>query len=87
MRISEAAAFGPVQPSWADRLLRNWRLTWSPAFVALDLVTRLLSPYEFNPLKDVLGASMDFATLRPSLLAEGDHAGTPDADRPIGTTG
>ena len=37
----------------------------SPGFVAFDLLTRLLSPYQFNPLRynplrDVLAASVDF---------------------------
>ncbi|HUN47257.1 MAG TPA: patatin-like phospholipase family protein [Stellaceae bacterium] len=70
-RISHAALLGPLQPSWLDRALHNHSLQFSPAFVALDLVSRLFSPYEFNPfnqnpLRDVLEASVDFEALRRS---------------------
>lgn len=68
-RISHGALMGPLYPSWMDRALGNHSLEFSPAFVALDLVTRLFSPYEFNPLnrnplRDALVASVDFAALR-----------------------
>src|SRR5262249_9034628 len=41
----------------------------SPAFVAFDMMTRLFSPYQFNPgnynpLRDVLIQTVDFAALR-----------------------
>ena len=67
-RISEAAAMGPLQPSWFDRMMGNHSLEMSPAFVAFDLLTRLLSPYQFNPqnynpLRKVLEASIDFDRL------------------------
>jgi NTE family protein len=70
-RISSAAMQGPLQPSWLDKMMGNHSLHFSPAFVLADLMTRLLSPYEFNPLnlnplKDVLEASVDFAALRQS---------------------
>jgi NTE family protein len=70
-RVSHAASHGPLQPSWLDRLIGNHALNFSPAFVMADLMTRLFSPYEFNPLnynplKDVLEASVDFAALRDS---------------------
>src|SRR5690242_10866579 len=49
-RVADASAWSPLQPSWYDRLARNWGLEWSPAFPGFDMVTRLFSPYEFNPL-------------------------------------
>jgi len=69
MRVSEAATFGPLQPSWLDRLQGNWGLEGSPAFTLFDLATRLFSPYEFNPLnlnplRAVLERTVDFAVLR-----------------------
>lgn len=69
MRISDSAAMSPLQPSWIDRLQANWGLQWSPSYLAFDLVTRLFSPYEFNPfnlnpLRDVLERTVDFAVLR-----------------------
>jgi NTE family protein len=68
-RLGNAGAFGLLQPSWFDRLTRDDSLRFSPVFLFVDLVTRLLSPYEFNPfninpLRDVLAASVDFAALR-----------------------
>jgi NTE family protein len=68
-RIGNAGAFGLLQPSWFDRLMRDDSLRFSPVFNFFDLVTRLFSPYELNPLninplRDVLAASVDFALLR-----------------------
>jgi NTE family protein len=68
-RVSDAAAQGPLQPSPIDRLLGDHRLAWSPAFSLLGFVTRVLSPYEFNPsnynpLREVVAQSIDFDVLR-----------------------
>ncbi|MGH6960484.1 MAG: patatin-like phospholipase family protein, partial [Dongiaceae bacterium] len=49
-RVSHVAAVGPLQPTWLDRLMGNRSLENSPAFIAFDLISRLLSPYQFNPL-------------------------------------
>lgn len=71
--VSRAAAFAPLQPSWIDRMQGNWGLPWSPAFVGFDLMARLFSPYEFNPLnlnplREVLEATVDFRVLREAEL-------------------
>jgi NTE family protein len=68
-RISHAAAMGPLQPSVVDRVMHNHALDYSPAFVMLDFMSRLLSPYQlnpanFNPLQRVLEQSVDFEQLR-----------------------
>jgi NTE family protein len=68
-RISEASKNSPLQPSWVDRLMHNYGLDHSPAFLAMDMMSRLFSPYELNPfnlnpLKDVLEACVDFEMLR-----------------------
>jgi NTE family protein len=68
-RVSHGALMGALQPSWIDRALGNRSLEFSPTFVALDLITRLFSPYEFNPfnrnpLREAVVASVDFAALR-----------------------
>lgn len=68
-RVSHAAAMGPLQPTWMDRLTGNRSLEWSPAFFVLDLISRVLSPYQFNPLnrnplREVLLQSVDFERLR-----------------------
>jgi NTE family protein len=66
--ISDAARYGPLQPSPFDHLARGWNLDHSAAFVAFDLLTRMLSPYQFNPanhnpLRRVLEKSVDFKRL------------------------
>jgi NTE family protein len=57
-----------LQPTPFDRLFGNRALAGSPAFLVFDLMTRLLSPYEFNPLninplRDILLDSVDFDAL------------------------
>ena len=66
--ISRAALFGPLQPTPFDGASRGWNLDHSAAFVAFDMLTRMLSPYQFNPmnfnpLRDVLNRSVDFKRL------------------------
>ena len=68
-RISHAASMGPLQPSPLDRVLHNHALDWSPAFLMLDFMSRVLSPYQlnpanYNPLQHVLEQSVDFDRLR-----------------------
>lgn len=68
-RINEFAAFSPLQPTAFDRAFGNRSLDFSPAFVVFDLLTRMLSPYQynplnFNPLRAVLTDVVDFARLR-----------------------
>jgi NTE family protein len=67
-RISHAAAFTALQPTAFDRLGENRALSWSPAFMFFDMVTRMLSPYQFNPLnfnplRNALNAVVDFEKL------------------------
>jgi NTE family protein len=68
-RISRSALMSPLRPSPLDRLARNHSLETSPAFALLDLATRTLSPYQFNPanynpLRDILAETVDFEGLR-----------------------
>ena len=66
--ISQAAQYGPLQPTPFDRYANGWNLDHSAAFVAFDLLTRMLSPYQlnptnYNPLRNVLEKSVDFKRL------------------------
>jgi NTE family protein len=68
-KTSEAAAFSPLQPSLLDRIAKNFALDFSPVFGIMDMMSRVLSPYEWNPfglnpLKDVLNECIDFEVLR-----------------------
>ncbi len=67
-RVSHAAAFSPLQRSPLDRLMGRWTLDTSPAYVVMDLMARVLSPYDlnplgFNPLRDILTGSINFGRL------------------------
>jgi NTE family protein len=66
-RVSRAAAFSPLQRSPLDRLMGRWTLDTSPAYVFMDLMSRVLSPYalplDFNPLRRILSESVDCARL------------------------
>jgi NTE family protein len=66
--ISHAAQYGPLQPSPFDQASNGWNLDHSAAFIAFDLLTRMLSPYQlnptnYNPLRQVLERSVDFKRL------------------------
>ena len=67
-RVSQAAAFSPLQRSPLDRLMGRWTLDTSPAYVAMDLMARVVSPYDLNPLglnplRSILDQSIDFDRL------------------------
>jgi len=70
-RIAHAASTSPLQPSLLDRMTQNHGLDFSPAFQTFDLLVRVFSPYQFNPmnfnpLRHILEQSVDFARLRES---------------------
>ena len=70
-RISRAALLSPLQPTLLDRLFGNHSIAQSAGFVFFDLMTRLFSPYQFNPLnqnplRQVLLDNVDFAALNPT---------------------
>ena len=66
--VSQAAAMSPLKRGPLDVLLDRWTLDNSPAYVAMDVMTRLFSPYDMpfggkNPLADILAAQLDFDRL------------------------
>jgi len=72
-RVASAAAFSPLQRTPLDRLLGRWTLDTSPVFIALDLMSRVFSPYDlnpggYNPLTAILEASIDFKRLVQSPI-------------------
>jgi NTE family protein len=68
-RTSQAAAFSPLQRTPLDVALGRWSLDNSPAFLAMDLASRMFSPYDLgpltatNPLEAILAESVDFEAL------------------------
>jgi NTE family protein len=72
-RVADAAAFSPLQRAPIDRLSGRWTLDGSPAFLAFDLLSRLLSPYDLNPsgvnpLRRILNETIDFERLAHSQI-------------------
>jgi NTE family protein len=64
-KVAAAAALSPIKPSPLDRWLSIGNMDLSPSWIAFDNLTRMLSPYEFNPLnlnplRDVLCDVVDF---------------------------
>ncbi len=67
-RVSAAARFSPFKRGPLDRLLGQWTLDHTPAYVMMDLTARLISPYTLgglagNPLRDILCDLIDFDCL------------------------
>ena len=67
--VSLAARASPIQRSALDVLVGNWSLDRNPAYIAADLMSRVVSPYEINPLglnplRDLLARTVDFDEVR-----------------------
>ena len=67
-RVSQASMFSPFQRSPLDRLMGRWTLDTSPVYLAMDLMGRVLSPYDLNPLglnplRSILAESINFERL------------------------
>lgn len=67
-RVAWAAQVSPFRRTPLDIMLGRWTLDTSPAFIAYDLTSRLISPYALNPqgtnpLRDILAESIDFTQL------------------------
>ena len=67
-RVADAAKFSPIQRSPMDRMMNKWSLDTSPVYLMMDLMSRVASPYNLNPLglnpiSDILTKSIDFAHL------------------------
>ena len=66
--VADAARFSPIQRSPLDRLMNRWSLDTSPVYLAMDLMSRVVSPYSLNPfgvnpISGILEKSIDFARL------------------------
>jgi hypothetical protein len=62
-----------LQRSPLDRMMGRWTLDTSPAYIAMDLMSRLLSPYDlnplaYNPLRKILNQCIDFERLGRSPI-------------------
>ncbi len=64
-KISQVAAFSPVQRSPIDKFMGNWSIENAFSFQWFDTLTRAASPYDlnplnFNPLLDLIKNEIDF---------------------------
>jgi NTE family protein len=67
--ISLDGRLNPIQRGIMDRVLGNWSLDNNPMYLALDVASRFMSPYDFNPfninpLRDILESKVDFEAVR-----------------------
>jgi NTE family protein len=72
-RVADAARFSPFRRGPIDMMLGRWTLDHSPIFVALDMMARVVSPYDMNPvsvnpLRTILADTIDFDALRNSRI-------------------
>ena len=66
--VSEAAKFSPFRRGPIEMLLGQWTLDYSPFYLAMDTLARLVSPYAANPgganpLSQILAEHLDFERL------------------------
>ncbi len=71
--VSDAARFSPFQRTPLDRMMGRWSLDYSPMYHAMDMTSRLFSPYQLNPmgfnaLAPILDKEIDFERLRDSPI-------------------
>lgn len=64
-RVSDAGRLSPLQRNPVDVMLGRWTLDTSPVFMATDLLSRFISPYDLNPggvnpLRRILADVIDF---------------------------
>jgi len=72
-RVSDAALLSPLRRGPLEILAGTWTLDYSPVFAALDVASRMLSPYDINPmdsnpLRQILADSVDFDRVASLVL-------------------
>ncbi len=71
--VSEASKYSPVQRGMMDMLTGKWTLENSPMYMAVEMMSRLFSPYDLNPtgahpLRNILAETVDFECLASSPI-------------------
>jgi NTE family protein len=69
--VADAGRFSPMQRGPIERMANLWTLDYSPAFTALEMAARMMSPYDTNPwgsnpLRAILAENIDFARVARS---------------------
>src|SRR5580692_6550643 len=70
---TSAGEMNPLRRGPLDMLLGRWSLDSSPAYIAIDMMSRLFSPYDlnltgWNPLREILTEGVDFARVSESPI-------------------
>jgi NTE family protein len=63
--VGDAARFSPLRRTALDALLGGWTLERSPGYLLMNIATRLVSPYDanpldINPLREIVRDLVDF---------------------------
>ncbi|MGQ3674461.1 patatin-like phospholipase family protein [Xanthobacter sp. TB0139] len=71
--VWEAAQFSPFQRTPLERMMGHWSLEQSPGYLFVDFMTRMFSPYQYNPtgqnaLAPILDRQINFERLRTSPI-------------------
>ena len=73
--ISIGAATSPIQRSMIDILMANWSLDANPMLAMFEMMSRVVSPYQFNPLnlnplRDLLAEQVRFDDVQHCACTE-----------------
>ena len=68
-RVAKAARFSPLQRSPLDRMMNRWTLDTSPGYLAMDLMSRVFSPYEMRIRRAVIRSARFWqrASISPTI--------------------
>src|SRR5277367_743842 len=64
-KMSDTTSASIIAPSFIDKMNPNFGLDNSPGFVFVDMISRVISPYQLNPsdintMRDLLSETVDF---------------------------
>jgi len=67
--ISDVANWSPIHRAPLDIFMGNWSLDYSPGFWWSEMMSRITSPYffnplDYNPLRDIVESNVDFDCVR-----------------------
>ena len=67
-RLSEIGWISPIHRTWYERAMGSWNIDDSPSAVFVDQLSRLVSPYQLNPLnlsplRDLLASMLDWSAI------------------------
>ncbi|MGA8260369.1 MAG: patatin-like phospholipase family protein [Arenicellales bacterium] len=67
--ISDVSNWSPIHRAPLDIFMGNWTLDYSPGFWWSEVMSRMTSPYffnplDYNPLRDIVAAKVDFDHVR-----------------------